>query len=155
MIAEKSYILIMLVSTFLLMSGTDHLTTGQSPFKDEGEVKDMGVMPELPDIDMLVPQPVVPLPFEPIDTCTCHNKDKPLSCVCYTRAFSRVKIEVPFLPKERSMLIVKKKYKTLGEKVVKSSDTIVKDLGLIKEDLKAIKSHYLLEDGDVKHDDCK
>lgn len=153
MVAEKSYLVIMLVSALLLMSGTDHLTSGQSPFQDIGGDRDMGgMLPDMPYYDMGFELPIIPLPYEPFPICKCY-KDMPLNCTCVTKGFSRVKIEVPFLPKERSMLIVKKKYKTLGEKVVKSSDTIVKDLGLIKKDLNAIKSH--LDDGDVKHDECK
>ncbi len=144
---------VVLVSALLLMSGTDSLSTGRSPFQDIRQVQDMG-MDESPliDKDMAVPLPVLPLPFEPVDECTCPLDRNSRVCYCLAQ-FSTVKYEVPYLPKEKSLLIVKKKYKPFTQKLVESSDKIQKDLENLKQDLMIIRSHY--EDGDVHHDECK
>lgn len=148
MVIEKfSYLMLAMVSALVLMSGTDSLSTGQNPFRERG-VMDAGESLEY--IDMMVsPSPVIPLPFEPNDACTCENH-KP--CVCLAN-FTRIKIDPPKMIKERSLLIIKKKKKELGETMVKSSKSLEKDLDSIKQDLMIIKSHY--DDGDEHHDECK
>ena len=152
-IGKASYIIVMLVSALLLMSGTDSLSTGRSPFQDTRQVQDMGVDESpLIDKDMAVPLPVFPLPFEPVDECTCPLDRNSKVCYCLAQ-FSTIKYEVPYLPKEKSLLIVKKKYKPFTHKLVESSDKIQKDLENLKQDLMIIRSHY--EDGDVHHDECK
>lgn len=147
MVIEKfTMIMIAMCSALLLMSGTDSLSTGLDPFKG---VQDAGES-NLEFIDMMVsPTPVIPLPFEPNDVCTCQDH-KP--CVCLAN-FTRIKIDPPFEIKERSLLIIKKKKKQIGESMVKSSKSLEKDLDSIKQDLMIIKSHY--DDGDEHHDECK